>query len=198
MQIALRSPARKLCFVVCSALLTFTYITLAGRQWLAGFFASKPELSSLQHAVRLEPGNAEYRDRLGRFLYSRLRSPVAAAQSYRSAIALDPYKSRYWLHLAGVYQWLNQPAQRRDALEHAMKADPTTPVVAWEAANLYLVEGNTDQALKEFRVVLENDPALVSNALRLCWRIKPDASALLRDVIPPQPEVNAAFLDLLL
>jgi tetratricopeptide (TPR) repeat protein len=198
MQIALRSPARKLCFVACSVLLMFTYATLAARQWLAGYLAHKFELSSLQRAVRLEAGNAEYHDLLGRYFSLGMRSPQAAAQSYRSAIALNPYKARYWLDLAAAYHWLNQPAQRKDALAHAIQADSTSPDVAWEAANRYLIDGDMNQALQEFRVVLENDPALVSNALRLCWRVKPDASTLLRDVVPPQPEVNAAFLDLLL
>ena len=63
-------------------------------------------------------------------------------------------------------------------------ADSSTPDLAWEAANFYLVQGDTDKALREFRVVMESDPYLPPAALKLCWRVKPDIDALLRDVVP--------------
>ena len=46
-------------------------------------------------------------------------------------------------------------------------------------------------------MVLENDPYLPGSALELCWRIKPDVDALLRDVVPPLATVDVAFLDFL-
>ncbi len=65
------------------------------------------------------------------------------------------------------------------ALEHAIQADPTTPDVAWEAANFYLVQGDEAKALREFRVVLQNEPTLADPAIQFCWRINPDVDALL-------------------
>ena len=70
------------------------------------------------------------------------------------------------------------------ALEHAIQADPTTPDVAWEAANFYLVQGDNEKALREFHVVLENEPSMADLAIQFCWRISPDVDALLRDVVP--------------
>ena len=85
--------------------------------------------------------------------------------------------------------------QQKAALERGLVADPSTPDLAWEAGNFYLVQGETEKALREFRVVMESDPYLPSAALRLCWRVKPDIDVLLRDVVPPN--VYATFLDFL-
>jgi len=46
-------------------------------------------------------------------------------------------------------------------------------------------------------VVMESEPSLSPSALKLCWRVKPDVDALLRDVVPPKPAVYSMFLDLL-
>jgi hypothetical protein len=72
-----------------------------------------------------------------------------------------------------------------------------TPDVAWEAANLYLVQGENEKALREFRVVMANDAPLGATAVRFCWRIKPDVDALLRDVIPQNADAYVSFLFLL-
>jgi hypothetical protein len=164
-------------------------------EFLAAHFSRKVDLVSLQRATRLQPGNADYQYRMGRYFWLVQRSPEPAAQSYRAAVALNPHKARYWFDLAAVYQFLGDTAGQKDALERAIVADPATPDVAWEAANLYLVQGETDKALREFRVVLANDPYLPPAALQLCWRVKPDVDALLRDVVPPNAYVS--FLDLL-
>src|SRR5208283_836076 len=87
------------------------------------------------------------------------------------------------------------------ALDHALQAEPTAPDVAWEAANFFLVDGETgdiDRALREFHVVIENDLTLVYPALRASWRVRPDTDALLRDVVPAHPDSLIAFLDLLM
>ena len=95
------------------------------------------------------------------------------------------------------YQLLGNAEEQKAALERGLVADPTTPDLAWEAGNFYLVQGETDKALREFRVVMESYPPLSTAALKLCWRVKPDVDALLRDVVPPAPAVYSVFLDLL-
>ena len=109
----------------------------------------------------------------------------------------NPHQARYWFDLAGAYQLLGNTEEQKAALERGLVADPTTPDLAWEAGNFYLVQGETDKALREFRVVMESDPYLPPAALKLCWRVKPDIDALLRDVVPPTPAVYSMFLDFL-
>ena len=72
-----------------------------------------------------------------------------------------------------------------------------TPDVAWEAGNFYLVQGQTEKALREFRVVIANDQSLADAALQFCWRIEPDVDALLRDFVPARSSAYISFLTLL-
>jgi tetratricopeptide (TPR) repeat protein len=196
MRIPLPSPARKIPLVLASALLLTGYLWLVGRQFGGAYFSGRPDLASLQRAVRWQPGNADYRHRLGRYFFLIQRSPEAAVESFRAAVGLNPYQARYWFDLAGAYQLLGDTDAQKVALERGLVADSSTPDLAWEAGNFYLVQGDTDKALREFRVVMESDPYLPTAAVRLCWRVKPDVDFLLHDVIPPN--VYATFLDFLI
>jgi hypothetical protein len=196
MKIALRSPARKVIFLGVCLTLAALYIALAARAFVADRFSQKLDLASLQAAARLEPGNADYQYRLGHFFLLTQHEPETAARFFKSAIALNPHKASYWLQLSRTYERANSD-QANDALQHAIVADPSDPDVAWDAANFYWVLGETDKALQEFRVVLENDPYSQAAALERCWRIKPDVETLLRGVVPRNADVYATFLDFL-
>ncbi len=195
MRIALTSPARKTSLVLASALLATGYLWCVSREFGAAYFSSRADLASLQRAVRWQPGNADYRHRLGRYFSMIQGSPEAAVESFRAAVGLNPHQARYWFDLAGAYQLLDDTDAQKAALERGLVADPSTPDLAWEAGNFYLVQGDTEKALREFRVVMESDPYLPNAAVRLCWRVKPDVDVLLRDVVPPN--VYATFLDFL-
>lgn len=198
MAVPLNTPLRKRLALGAGAFLCLIYWFLAGRLFVASVFADKPELASLQRAARLDTGNAEYRNHLGRYYALVARDPGAAIEPYRAAVALNPHSARYWFDLASAYQVLGDVSNQTWALEHAIEADPTTPDVAWEAANFYLVQGDNDKALREFRVVLDNEPSLANLAIQFCWRIDPDVDLLLHDVVPAKPHAYLAFLDLLM
>src|ERR1700693_2412788 len=183
MAVPLNTPPRKRLALGAVALLCLICWFLAGRLFVASVFADKPELASLQRAVRLDTGNAEYRNHVGRYYALVARDPGAAIEPYRAAVALNPHSARYWFDLASAYQVLGDVSNQTWALEHAIEADPTTPDVAWEAANFYLVQGDNDKALREFRVVLDNEPSLANLAIQFCWRINPDVDVLLHDVV---------------
>ena len=198
MKIALQSPARKIIFLGACLALTYVYVGLAAREFLAYQFSRKLDLASLQLAARLEPGNADYQYRLGHYFLQTQHEPETAARFFKMATALNPNKASYWLELSRTYRRLANSDRQEDALQHAIASDPTTPDVAWDAANFYWTLGETDRALREFRVVLENDPYLPAAALDRCWRIKPDVEDLLRDVVPRNADVYSSFLDLLI
>lgn len=181
-----------------AALFSTAYLLAGGRNFLGSVLAERPELDSLQRSIRLDPGNADYRDRLGRYYAFVVRDPAQAVQQYSAAVELDPHSARYWFDLATANQSLGNTSNQISALEHAIAADPTTPDVAWEAANFYLVQGENDKALREFHVVLENDASLASLAIQYCWRIEPDADRLLSDVVPAKADAYIAFLNLLI
>ena len=198
MKIELQTATRKIIFLAACLALTVVYIGLVADQFLADYFSSKLDLASLQLAARLEPGNADYQYRLGHYFLQTQYEPQTAAQFFRSAAALNPHHASYWLELSRTYRRLADTNLQEAALQRALAADPSTPEVAWEAANFYWILGETDKALQEFRVVLANDPYLPPAALDRCWRIKPDVDALLRDVVPRNADVYASFLDFLI
>jgi len=191
------SNSRRWQFAAGMALFAALYLFLTAKEFAASFFAARPQLASLERAVRLSPGNADYRHRLGRYFAFVGGDPQSAIDNFRVAVALNPHDAHYWLDLAAAYQVTENLDGRRGSLEKALQAEPTAPYVAWEAANFFLIDGDIDRALHEFRVVIENDVELVDASLRACWRARPDADALLRDAVPARTDTLIAFVSLL-
>jgi hypothetical protein len=198
MEIALNSSWRKALALGGAAAFCLLYIFFTGRLFIASVFGDKPELITLRKAVQLDPGNADFRNHLGRYYALVSRDPSTAINPYRAAVQLNPHSARYWFDLASAYQVLGDISNQSWALDRAIQADPTTPDVAWEAANFFLVQGDSQKALREFRVVLENKPELANLAMQFCWRVNPDVDALLRDVVPARSAAYLAFLNLLM
>ena len=193
----MRSPLRKLFFAVACFIFIGLYLGLSLRAYLATRLAAVPDLPSLQKAIRLEPANAEYHELLGRNLALSGANLDEAISNYRTAVHLNPYEARYWLDLAGAYQVARRTSEQEETVEHAVEADPTTPDVAWEAANFFLVQGDREKALRHFRIVLANDPDAVDPALQLCWRATGDANQILDQALPRRPDLYLSFLRLL-
>src|SRR5580765_4412367 len=148
MRIPLQSRTTKVLLLGGSILLAAFYVAISSVDFLAAHFSEVPTLTSLSRAVRLQPRNAEYQYRLGRYLSLVELSPSQAEAHFRAAVALNPHQARYWMALAGAYQLLGDDQKQGTSLERALAAEPTTPEVAWEAANFYIVRGDTSATLK--------------------------------------------------
>jgi tetratricopeptide (TPR) repeat protein len=197
MQIELRSRLRRFSFAGACFIVIGLYLQFALRAYLGAHLGSNPDLPNIQRAIRLEPFNAEYRELLGRNLALSGASLDEAISNYRTAVRLNPYESRYWLDLAGAYQVAGRIDEQAQSVEQAVEADPTTPNVAWEAANFFLVQGNLGKALHYFHLVLANDPDAVDSTLQLCWRASGDANQILDQALPRRPDLYLSFLRLL-
>jgi hypothetical protein len=183
--------------LAAAVVVSLLYLGETAREFAASWLGSHVQLTSLRYAARLDPLNADYRDHLGRYYALIARDPASAVGYYRSAVQLNPHSAGYWFDLASAYQILGDVANQTAALEHAIEADPMTPDVAWQAANLYLVQGQNAKALHEFSVVMANDSSLAGVSTRFCWRIDPHVDSLLRDVVPHNAEAYIALLQLL-
>src|ERR1700723_942871 len=199
MQIPFNKPCQKWLRAVVAVGLALAYLSLAGRECLASWYGDQDriDLARFQRAARLDPGDADYHPLTRRHYHVVVHDPTSAIEPYRAAVQLNPHSARFWFDLANAYQVLGDITGQTAALEHAIEADPTPPDVAWEAANLYLVRGENEKALREFRVVLSTDPSLMPSAIQFCWRIEPDVDVLFRDVVPPQLDPHIALLSLL-
>lgn len=168
------------------------------RSYLASRFSTSQEQPHLEKAVRLEPMNADHHHRLGLHFMFVEQDPASAIENYRAAVALNPYVARYWLDLAGAYQLTAQAEEQSRALENALRVDPTTPSVVWEVANMHLLSGASTRALREFRIVVENDPEDLKPALELCWRGTRDVEKILDEALPPKVSAHFGLLELLI
>jgi hypothetical protein len=198
MQIELHSPGRKIAFLGACFFLSAVYLSFCTRGFLAAYFSAQPDVTSLTKATSLEPATADYWHILARYHLFVAQEPASALPFLSSAIRLNPHRAEYWLDLANAYQLVGKPSERIAAIEKAIAADPTNPEIAWQAANLYWVEGKTNEALHEFRIVAENDTHLMGAAIERCWRIRPDVTALLSNVLPQRADIYSAFLEFLI
>jgi hypothetical protein len=198
MQISLNSRLRKLTFgTTCLTTIAF-YLGVIGHHYLAVRLATQPDPGSLESAAILEPYNAEPRWKLGRYFLFVSQDPMKAIAKLEAAVGLNPHVARYWLDLASAYQVTGDIRRQRSAIDHALLAEPTDPKVAWEAANFYLVQNDVTRAFPLFRLVMENDPADLSPALRLCRRASQETSRMLNEAVPAEPAPYFAFLKLLM
>src|SRR5581483_7572270 len=193
----LSSPARKAAFLVLCLLLIGGYTYRVLRSYLASHYAAKLDVESLELAMRMEPGNAQYADRVGRFLsYARQDVPASVAP-YQQAVRLNPHEAQYWLDLANAYQFTGNVQEQGRALANAVYVDPRTPAIAWQAGNYLLLQGQIQQALRQFRVVVESDPTQADTAISLGWRATHDVNALMTDALPHESDAYLRFLQLL-
>ena len=174
------------------------YVSLTLQPFLASRAVAVPTRENLKRAVQLEPSNAKYRDMLGQSLMYSGDDPQAAIPELNAAVDLDPYAARYWVDLANAYLVAGRTREQQESLERAVQAEPTTPDVAWEAANFFLLQGDREQALHNFRVVLANDPDKVERAIQLCWHAAGDPDVVLNQALPPRPDLYLSFLNLLM
>src|SRR5271166_2094737 len=135
MNIALNSPSRKRLVAAIVIVCTGAYFVLAAREFVADWLGNRVELKSLERAAWLDPGNADYRNHLGRYYDLVARDPATAINYYKAAVQLNPHSARYWFDLASAYQVLGDVPHQTAALEQAIHADSMTPDVAWQAAN---------------------------------------------------------------
>jgi len=195
MQWNLRSPAKRWVAATATIVVTAAYCGVATCRLLADRFAQSSDEASLRRASRLDPGNAEYQHMLGLHQLA-LQAPKEAIGPLNRATVLNPNSAKYWMDLAATDQLLGDSEKERAALNHALAVDSHTPAIAWQAANLFLADGLSDAAMKQFRSVLETDLPLRNPAIRTAWEIRPDVDSLLEQVIPPP--ANMAFLQFLL
>ena len=138
--------------------------------WRADWLQDQQSPQTLEASARLQPWNAETYWLQGRYFLYVAQDFGRSIGSLLHAVELNPHDARYWLDLADAYEVQGVEADSQKALAHALQAEPTSPAIAWKAANFYLARNNHDQALPLFRKALQNNPAYTTEALDLCWR----------------------------
>lgn len=194
MEIALHSRPRRLGLLGAAFVLSGVFLAASTVHFLADRISQAGE--HLELAARLEPGNAQYPELLGRQLLRRDGDIQGALRQYRRAASLNPHDSAHWLAIADTEQLLTNVTGQRNALERAIAVDPATPHVAWSAGNFFLAQGDNDAALREFKVVLENDPNTAARVFALSTHVA-DVTEIIHKALPPHPDSYLSFLNFL-
>ncbi|HVO80503.1 MAG TPA: hypothetical protein VMT28_07220, partial [Terriglobales bacterium] len=188
--------AARIALLVAALAVAGLYLHASSRLYRAFRWAEDGTPQNLKTAARLEPMDAEYRYRIGR--YSLLMQDFPnAIDEVKAATALNPYDARYWLDLASAYLAADHPAETQQALARALGADPTMPDVVWQVANYELVEGDTALAMQRFHDLVEHAPETLPATLNVCWPATRDPDLIADKVLPARPEAYFTFINFL-
>ncbi len=190
--------SRRLRFLALGAAAAALYVAWVATDLTAKMLAASLRPERVELAAHLDPLNAAYPHILGRIAFYERQDPPAALEHYRAATRLNRYSARYWLDLANAQQTMAQLEDSRRSLQYALAADPTNPLVAREAANYYLVVGDTPAALKLLATAVRYVPQEARDAIELGWRATQDVPTVMSQVLPPDGEADFLFLQVLM
>jgi len=148
----------------------------------------------LEASAHLQPWNAQTQWLLGRYSLNVTQDYAAALTFLQRAIELNPYEGHCWLDLAELRQVRGETNESQTALERALRVEPTSTEIAWEAANFYLVQNDSERALPLFRAAVKYDPNKTAAAIDLTWRATKNVSQIVNQVLPAQPASYFMFL----
>lgn len=187
MVVRLATPAARIATVGLSGILALLLAFFSIRNAWAVQQAETGTRAGLQNAVRLEPGNFNNWYLLGRLSQYSLEEPdpAQAIASFRHALSLNPRAADVWLDLAVLYESQGDMNSARDALLEARKAYPLSAAVAWQYGNFLLRREQINEAFAEIRRATYIEPRRSAEAFSRCWRVNPDANAVVDAMIPP-------------
>ncbi len=192
------TPPRRLRLICVAGAALFLYIAVVALGYTAKVLGASLLFDRVTLASRLDPLNATYEHFLGRIAVFERQDFPEAARHYARAAKLNPYSTRYWLDLANTQQLLGLTDAARHSLEQAVAADPTNPQIAREAANYYLVLGDTAQALGLLALVAQHSPADARGAVELSWRATQDVRLVADHVLSRSVDSYLLLINILM
>jgi tetratricopeptide (TPR) repeat protein len=163
----------------------------------AAFFAdrlAKIPLFGTELAAKAEPEDPEYEYELGNYWIIAAQQAKTALPHLQRATQLDAFNGHYWGQLALAYQQIGDASHADDALNRSLAADPTTPDLLWQAANVYSFLGERERATDSIHRFVISTPEQSPIAAQLGWRATRDADLLLNQVLPKGPHSDLSLL----
>jgi tetratricopeptide (TPR) repeat protein len=170
------------------------YVYVVCSVWRADWLQGRSDRESLEASARLKPWNAQTQRLLGRYSLNVTQDYTAALTFLQRALELNPYDGHCWLDLAELRQVRGETNESQTALERALRIEPTSTEIAWEAANFYLIQNDSERALPLFRAAIQYDPSKTAAAINLTWRATKNVSLIVSQLLPAQPAPYFTFL----
>jgi tetratricopeptide (TPR) repeat protein len=149
-------------------------------------------------AVALDDSLAEAHYALGRVRLASYDFPSAETEIER-AISLDPTRSMYRRHMAGLRLWAGRPADALAEARRALETDPLNPHDHLEVAAALFANRRYDEALVQLDRIAAVQPPLLGYAhiMAQCYSMKqmwPEAIAALRPLADTGESYHLAVL----
>jgi tetratricopeptide (TPR) repeat protein len=180
--------------MVVTALLIGLWLSWFGvRAAIARFGYEVVTAERLALAVRMEPGNPKYWNRLGQYQKQNLLDHDQ--DSFRKAIALNPLDTNAWLDLAADYEFEGKNSEAREAYLQAKKSYPSSADVSWRYGNFLMRQGDQPDAYAQLRQAIEGNPKLAAIAFSRAYRSNPDINQILNQLLPANQSAYVGMLN---
>ena len=177
-------------FVISAATIVLLLLLIwhAGRSGLGSLYATNAarnyQLASANVAVRLSPGNADAH--YVRAAILETSDLLAAVAEYYEAVKIRPDDFALWLSLARARELAGDT---EGAVVAAKQAIPLAPFYAqphYQAGNILLRAGRTDEGFRELRVAGASNPALMPGIIDLAWRLSGGNVQFVQQAVGPK------------
>ena len=154
---------------------------------LLGSLFFNPTEKGLLSATSYDSGNATYHFLLGRFYQYNSEAPDlrSAIKSYNESIKLSPLQGGCWLDLSKAYQTSGLLKDANMAMERTIRLTSKNPVAIWEAGIFFLINGNTEMAIRTFREFILLKPDKQEDVYDMVWKLPLDSHYIYANLVPP-------------
>lgn len=190
------TPGRSTVLAV-SAAIAALLIWQTAKIWRADSLIRSGQVDKMEQGVRLEPGNAEAWDRLGRQNQWNLANPdpAEAISDFSRAVETSPLSAHYWIDLGSAYEISGDPARARQAFEKAKAVYPASAEVAWYYGNFLLRQQDLSEGFTEIQRAVRSDPTFLPLAISRTWQSNHDVNLILDRALPADVDAYFAALD---
>ncbi|NWF75701.1 MAG: hypothetical protein HXY53_03850 [Nitrospirae bacterium] len=143
---------------------------------------------AIYSAISYDKRNATYPYFLGRYYHYYSEDPdnIKAIGFYIESLKHCPLQGGCWLDLAKAYRTAGMTAQAEYAINRAISIMPKNPVVMWEAGVLYLIAGDIEKSIRNFREFIVLRPDRQQDAYDMVWKIPLNSEYILKNLIPAE------------
>ena len=196
MRISLETVRARWSFVFVLVFISAGFCFLVGKVWLAQHWSASPNPQLWLRAAKLEPGNAEYWQRLGLYAESDIQHlDVSQAIAYlKRAAKVNPRSDEIWVDLASAYEELGRAAEAREAYQNAQADYPISGEIAWRYGSFLLRQGDLTGGFGQIRRALAVEPSLTTSAVEESWEASGDAASITDEALPATSSYYLAAL----
>lgn len=196
MELPLEGAGRRQALVIAAAAILAATCYFGAKGTVADYGVRSGDMRWTERATRLDPGDGEGWDHLGRLKQFDFDNPDpnAAIAAYLRAVKDDPNSAHYWMDLSGAYESAGDLRAARAALDHAKEVYPLSGEVAWNYGNFLLRQQDLKDGYAEIERAVRSDPSLLPLAISRAWRSTGDVNQLVNEVLPPE---NSAYFEAL-